>query len=77
VAQPERRDRAQPDRLSDGGNAKSVRTQDRLHSRTARLLDRRCIVTGNTRDFLAIRNTGVNLRLENWRDDSSLFAGGK
>jgi predicted nucleic acid-binding protein len=30
----------------------------------------RPLVTGNTQDFEAIRNTGVNLKIENWRDSS-------
>jgi len=28
----------------------------------------RPLVTGNTEDFQAIQNTGINLILENWRD---------
>jgi len=32
----------------------------------------RVLVTGNTAHFLAIQRTGVDLKIENWRDDGNL-----
>jgi len=45
-----------------------VELPDCLIAAVAARLDRP-LVTGNTDDFEAIRRTGINLSLDNWRDD--------
>jgi predicted nucleic acid-binding protein len=47
-------------------NGSILELPDCLIAATAVRLDRP-LVTGNTEDFRAIQNTGVQLRLENWR----------